>query len=182
MPNPQPHIYNAKGDVPEVPIATDSLAAHHEVDDVSLRAILQFAAALVIGSLIVIVILWWLIQIWSAEPAVPRLQVSPTNATPPAAPGPGLDARPAWALDTLVGGEDERLRGYEWQDRDAGTVRIPISRAMEIIVSEGLPANAEGTVPTFGLDPAYQLDSSGGQTREQEFATEPGLENEDEQE
>ncbi|MEZ4616096.1 MAG: hypothetical protein R2867_11425 [Caldilineaceae bacterium] len=55
-----------------------------------------------------------------------------------------------------------RLHSYGWIDQEAGTVHIPIERAMELVVSEGLPARATD-VPNFDLPPAYRLDSNGGQ-------------------
>lgn len=41
-----------------------------------------------------------------------------------------------------------RLEGYHWVDRKAGTVTVPIERAMELVAHEGLPARA-GQTPDF---------------------------------
>ena len=38
--------------------------------------------------------------------------------------------------------EDAKLHGYAWVDKDAGVVRIPIERAMEMIAERGLMAIA----------------------------------------
>jgi len=57
----------------------------------------------------------------------------------PASFGQPLPAR------RLVGAE--LLEGYQWLDEDAGVVRIPIERAMELLAERGLPSRsaAEGS-------------------------------------
>jgi hypothetical protein len=51
-----------------------------------------------------------------AEPPAPRLQVNPRRD-----------------LATLRAREQALLDGYAWVDRDAGKVRIPVARAMELL-------------------------------------------------
>jgi len=51
---------------------------------------------------------------------------------------------PGAELARLRAEEDSRLRGYGWVDREHGIVRIPIERAMELLLSEGLPAREDG--------------------------------------
>lgn len=41
-------------------------------------------------------------------------------------------------LATLVAAQEETLHSYRWIDKDKGVVGIPIDRAMDIIVREGL--------------------------------------------
>ena len=51
--------------------------------------------------------------------------------------------------------EDLLLNYYSWVDRSSGKVRIPISRAMELIAKNGLPvAPAEQTEPLMAGDKA----------------------------
>jgi hypothetical protein len=51
--------------------------------------------------------------------------------------------------------EDLLLNYYSWIDRSSGKVRIPISRAMEIVAKGGLPvAPAEQTEPLMAGDRA----------------------------
>jgi len=54
-------------------------------------------------------------------------------------PEPRLQETPALDLERLREREDETLSTYGWVDRQAGVVRIPIERAMEIVAREGLP-------------------------------------------
>jgi hypothetical protein len=44
---------------------------------------------------------------------------------------------------------DEQLNAYSWINKNDGSVRIPISRAMELIAERGLPAaGLSSPVPT----------------------------------
>jgi hypothetical protein len=53
---------------------------------------------------------------------------------------PRLDVDAPRQLREMRAAEDARLSGYGWIDQEAGIVRIPIDRAMDILASKGLPA------------------------------------------
>jgi hypothetical protein len=57
--------------------------------------------------------------------------------------------------------EQRLLNSYSWENKEAGTVRIPIAEAMRLVVERGLPSR--DTVPQDSLMPA---DSSSGRTGE----------------
>ena len=59
-----------------------------------------------------------------------------TSAPPPPS------ARTQAPLAELRAAEDAVLYSYGWVDRAAGIVRIPIDRAMEVLVQRGLPTRA----------------------------------------
>ncbi len=40
--------------------------------------------------------------------------------------------------------EAERLESYGWVDKEGGIARIPIERAMEVMLQRGFPARADG--------------------------------------
>jgi hypothetical protein len=46
-------------------------------------------------------------------------------------------------LRQLRAAEDAVLSSYSWVDKDAGIVKIPIDRAMEILAKKGLPARKQ---------------------------------------
>jgi hypothetical protein len=145
----------------DVSLDPESLARHYEADDIQPGPIVWFTVGLLIAIAIALVFLWWLVGVWADRPIDVSVQLPPALTTPPAVPGPGLDAQPESELGILLQRESERLNSYGWVDRDAGVVHIPIDRAMELLVESGLPA-VEGSTPTFGLDSAFRLDSSGG--------------------
>jgi hypothetical protein len=68
-----------------------------------------------------------------SAPASP-LAESYGRQTPPA---PQLQENPRRDLAELRAREQALLDGYGWIDRPAGRVRIPVSRAMELLVAEG---------------------------------------------
>ena len=55
-------------------------------------------------------------------------------------PGPALQSDPAGDLRALEAAQDKQLHSYAWVDREHGIVRVPIERAMQLVVARG--ANA----------------------------------------
>ncbi len=41
-------------------------------------------------------------------------------------------------------GEAEKLSSYGWVDKDGGIARLPIDRAMDVMLEKGFPARADG--------------------------------------
>lgn len=64
-----------------------------------------------------------------------------TPSAPPAlsADAPQLEITPQQDLQRLHRGEAEQTEDYGWTDRSRGMVRIPLARAMELLVQRGLP-------------------------------------------
>ena len=62
-------------------------------------------------------------------------------------PPPRLEVRPGASLARLRAAEDVDLNSYGWVDRNAGTVRIPIDRAMQLVLERGLPDVGAGKTP-----------------------------------
>ncbi len=55
---------------------------------------------------------------------------------------PLLQISPPAELARFRASEDSLLESYGWVDPDSGTVRVPIERAMQMVVEEGLPARS----------------------------------------
>jgi hypothetical protein len=55
-------------------------------------------------------------------------------------PAPRLQVTTSVDLAGLREKEDEALATYGWVDKNAGVVRLPIGRAIDLIVERGLPA------------------------------------------
>jgi hypothetical protein len=64
-----------------------------------------------------------------------------TPSAPPAlsADAPMLEITPREDLRNFNRSESEWTNGYGWIDRNRGTVRIPVGRAMELVAQRGLP-------------------------------------------
>ena len=82
-------------------------------------------------------------------------ETSGQAAVPPPAtdmpPGPRLQTQPFGDLAALRATEQANLDAYAWVDQNAGQVRIPIQRAMDVIAGRGLPViqGSEPYTPTF---------------------------------
>jgi hypothetical protein len=50
----------------------------------------------------------------------------------------------------LLSAQNEKLNSYGWVDRSNGIVRIPIERAMNLILQRGLPTRTNGISQTDG--------------------------------
>jgi hypothetical protein len=55
-------------------------------------------------------------------------------------PAPRLQTSPVHDLVELRARDGAALHEYAWVDREAGVVRIPIERAIEVLSARGLPA------------------------------------------
>lgn len=66
-------------------------------------------------------------------------------------PSPQLEIDERTQLDKVRTDEAETLATYDWVDQKAGTVRIPIDRAMDLIAQRGLPVHSQSGGETAGL-------------------------------
>jgi hypothetical protein len=113
----------------------------HETSDVNVRAIFGFAVGLLVVGVAIHLLVWGLFRYFES-----REERSLITAYPLAAgegmrlpPEPRLQTNPRQDFRDLRTREEELLNSYSWADRDAGTVRIPISEAMKIVVERGFP-------------------------------------------
>lgn len=65
------------------------------------------------------------------------------EAGTPQPPEPRLQTTPVQDLAAVRAMEDSLLHGYGWVDRGAGIARIPVERAMELLLARGLPVRPE---------------------------------------
>ena len=116
-------------------------AVHHEESDVNIGAIFKIATGFIILAAAIYVVVWLVFVYFDGrEAANPRAQY-PLAAgqelrLPPA---PRLQVTPRQDLRDLRAREDQILNSYQWVDRSAGIVRIPIAEAMRLTVERGLP-------------------------------------------
>ncbi len=60
-------------------------------------------------------------------------------------PNPKLEEDERGQLNGIRLKEEQTLSTYDYIDQKAGTVRIPIERAMELVAQRGLPVHTRGT-------------------------------------
>ena len=104
-------------------------------------ALFGIGLAVVIGAAVVITSLfvdYRALQHSRQETPVPRL-AGEREATPE----PRLQVDAPKELRQMRAAEEAALNSYGWVDKDAGIVKIPVDRAMEILAKKGLPARKQ---------------------------------------
>jgi hypothetical protein len=120
-------------------------SAGHEERDVTFRPIVWAGA----GALVVIGLVFVLVRlVYLSDVAHEAMQNPPANPLTGSygrqlPPEPRLQTRPVQDLKALHAAEDSVLNSYGWVDRQAGIVRIPIARAMELLAQRGVPSEPE---------------------------------------
>ena len=123
--------------------------------DVNIAGVLQFGFWLAVCAILVHLAIWGFFKLLEAQQDRNQEPVSPLVAaslkrTPPE---PRLEPDPLALRGKLRAEEDAVLTTYGWVDRRAGTVRIPIDRAMELLVERGLPAGPAATAASAEKKP-----------------------------
>jgi hypothetical protein len=114
----------------------------YEKGDVQFRGILIFAIALVVGVVLTLVLVGGMIALLAQHPPS-SMRASPTGTPSVVPPPPLLQAQPWEDLRRYREEQSRILSNYAWIDRNAGVVRIPIERAMELVIERG-PAPSAG--------------------------------------
>jgi len=128
----------------------------YEESDVSVRRLFGFAlgvvALVLVGVLGSLVVFHFFIQHESLGPPA-----SPFENVRQLPPQPRLQVNAPLDLAHYRADQDKVLENYGWVDAQAGVVRIPIDRAMELLLQKGLPVRgsspATGQVNTPGAPP-----------------------------
>lgn len=118
-------------------------AGGYERRDMSVRLVGIFFGGLTLAVAVVLLLMWWLFDYFGARAARLDVRPSPLAETRQAFPQPRLQISPQRDLRTMRAAEDAMLGSYGWVDRKAGTVRIPIDRAMAQLAERGLPAKSQ---------------------------------------
>jgi len=129
-----------------------------EHEDLSSNGPLYFFAGLALLGLVIYLVMFGMYRFLDSYEKAHQPPLSPM-ATPQADtrtmthentqtfPQPRLEENERTQLRQFIEDQDRKLATYDWVDKDSGTVRIPIDRAMELIVQRGLPVRPEGASP-----------------------------------
>ncbi len=115
----------------------------YEKRDLSVQVIGTSLLGLALSVVIVLLLMWWVFEYLAARQArmdVPPSPLAPARQLPPE---PRLQVAPRQSLKAMQAEEDAALTSYGWVDQKAGTARIPIDRAMELLTQRGLPTRSQ---------------------------------------
>ena len=138
--------------------------AQHETSDVNIKAIVGFGAFLVISGIVLHFVLFGFYKILDKKfeemnpPANPMMaperpaDVSTMTAETQAetakrlnrtfggnALNPMLQIDDTHDMDMMRKAQTQQMGEYQWMNKETGSVRIPIDRAIDLIVERGLP-------------------------------------------
>jgi hypothetical protein len=128
----------------------------YERRDIGAAGVLYFLAGLALAGLLVHFIATGLYSYMEKQSEAQQVPLSPLVMNPPADtrhiskdypqsafPSPKLEEDERGQLNGIRLKEEQTLSSYDWVDEKAGTVRIPIERAMDLVAQRGLPVRAQ---------------------------------------
>ncbi len=140
----------------------------YERSDISTRGVLYFLVGLAVGCMLAYFVVDGLYHFLDKRSEAEQTPVNPLVTNAPADtrrlppeyktddestdyekylkknfPAPQVETNERKQLTKVRLGEEETLSTYDYIDKNAGTVRIPITRAMDLIAQRGLPTRAQ---------------------------------------
>ena len=131
----------------------DSTTLGHETADADIGPLIKFAIFMALTTVVCAAICVGLYKYLDRREAREKAGRYPLAAglARPLPPPPRLQNYPFYDLKALRGDENRVLEHYGWVDKNAGVVRIPVERAIDVLAEKGLPyrtaAPAEPLVP-----------------------------------
>jgi hypothetical protein len=147
------HAHAAPAPAPSTPV---------EGDGVSYAGIVWFIVILVGTTLVCQLLMWGLFALFDArrQAAVERATMAAPAIEPRIdggrivsdrqLPEPAMLVSEPTELDAFHRREDAILHGYGWMDEQAGTARIPVERAKELLLEKGFPVRQQSAATPAG--------------------------------
>jgi hypothetical protein len=114
----------------------------YETRDANVRGVIGFLVVLSLVLVFTAIVCWGMFKYFSASQA----SRAPASQLPT---GPRLQVNPRQDFLKFKAEQEHALESYSWENREEGTVRVPIERAMEMLLKQGLPvarsASSTGT-------------------------------------
>jgi len=128
----------------------------YERRDISARGILYFLAGLAAAAILIHLLLAGLYNYLDKREKARQPSVNPLVSNVPADtrkvprkypdtafPDPRLETDERTQLNDIRLAAEQKLNSYDWVDQKAGSVRIPIERAMDLLAQRGLPERSQ---------------------------------------
>jgi hypothetical protein len=128
----------------------------YERSDIGARPVLYFLAGLAVAGVLAYFVVDGLYRFLDKRSEAEQAPVNPLVTNAPtdtrripkdypqsAFPTPRLETDERGQLDDIRLKEEQTLTTYDYIDKNAGTVRIPIDRAMDLIAQRGLPVRVQ---------------------------------------
>src|SRR3984893_11927896 len=135
----------------------------YETRDANVRGVFSFLVVLGLALVFIALLCWGLFKYFSAGQAT-RAPASPFSETRQLPTGPQLQVNPRQDLLRFRAQQERSLESYSWESKQDGTVRVPIERAMEILLKQGLPV-APSALPAEGIEQGDKSGAKGSEIR-----------------
>ena len=149
-------------------MATDlqvSQSHGYEKTDASPRGLMYFAAVIAAILAITAAMMVWLFRHYQRTETAGSFVARPFEAVA-APPPPRIQPDPRVDMRSYAESQEKLLNTYGWIDRQNGVVRLPIDRAMELLLERGLPTRSgsgqEKTAANEGPEQKRQRTASPG--------------------
>ncbi|HEY1239063.1 MAG TPA: hypothetical protein VGF16_00845 [Bryobacteraceae bacterium] len=118
----------------------------HEHRDVNVWAVGKVGIALVLTTIASLLLMFGMFRYLEVRENAAQIQpttfsINP-NALPPE-PNVMFNQHEPQNREEILGNEEKQLKEYGWVDKEHGVVRIPIDRAMDLVVQRGVPAHPQ---------------------------------------
>lgn len=118
---------------------SESLERRHEQSDLNAKSLATFMAILAVVIVVTGFVAAGLFYMLSVREARSEAPASPLASFEEVPPEPRLQALPSIDLKEMRKRDAAVLSSYGWVSREAGVVRMPIDRAMQLAVDRGFP-------------------------------------------
>jgi hypothetical protein len=118
----------------------------YEPYDVDVGRILRWGlglVAMVVGTLVVSWVFFDALAAYESRQD-PELAPMAKVRPPEIPPQPRLQVQPKQDLEQVLDQQNRMLSTYGWVDEKNGVVQVPIDRAMELVLKDGLPSRPAG--------------------------------------
>ena len=118
--------------------------AHGDPDpEIRVRVLTQLMIVLAVVTVAFAALVWPLSKAFFRAQPPPERAIERIDRSRPA--GPLLQVNPTAELEQLRRQEQRVLESYGWVDRGAGVARVPVERALELVLEEGVGALPSGS-------------------------------------
>ncbi len=118
----------------------------YEKTDTGVAMILWAGVGLVILTATSLLIVWGIFNWFKHREELNHRALSPMASPSQLPPEPRLQIKTDDQIIQLHNREDHILSSFAWVDEKGGIVRVPIDKAMDLLMKKGLPV--KGTAPT----------------------------------
>ncbi len=126
---------------PTTPPSRASVKAGHEEKDINVRGVAYILAGMGATSAVVVGVVFAMIWRFNTSQQQAWSRFTPQETARVVAPSPRVQADPFADLAKVRAREERLLHTYGWTSADHSTARIPIDRAMALMVGKSLDAS-----------------------------------------